>query len=601
MSRGDRLTFVLDKMNATSKAKLSRRGLRRLLDLLMAHRRYTLGGLIGVILADTVQLTVPWVTKLVVDRLDAGTIAAPELLAWGGFVLFLGAVSFLSKRLWRLLILGASKRIEADLRRQLLDKTLALTMERARSTEAGKFMSLASNDIPAVGQALAFGMIAFFDSLFITGVAALLMLSLSPTLTAWAMVPFPLLGLFLVFSMRGVYTRWDQAQASLEVVTEKTRESLSGIRTLRSYVQQDGDIAAFEEKNQAYLRDMMAYVRVDATFSPLILLFAGSSSAVLLAVGGKLVLSGAISVGDLAAFTGYLAILTWPMIAAGWMLVLLQRGSASMDRLDEILGAESEPPANDEDVLLEGPLEVRQLSFAYPNGREVLKSWSFSCEPGQVIGIVGPVGSGKSTLLRLLKALEPIPSGSIFLAGQDIAKLDKTLVRRLFAPVSQEPFLFSDTIANNLRLGNAAASEAELRRAVEVADLDSDLARFPLGLETELGERGVTLSGGQRQRAALARAWLKPSPFMLLDDTLSAVDTLTEQRILHHLKEQQKLHRRGLIVVSHRLSAVKEADLILVTRDGAIVDRGTHRELASRPGLYADLLRLQDTQENELV
>lgn len=590
-------------MSDEPKSQLSRSGLRKLLSLLMSYRWHTAVGLLGVITANSVQLAVPWVTKTVVDRLEAGTIETPELLRWGGLVLALGLLSFLSKRMWRLLILGASKKIEADLRRRLLDKTLAMTMNQARTTEAGKFMSLASNDIPAVGQALAFGLIAFFDSIFITTVAGILMFRLSPALTAWALLPFPVLGVFMALSMKLIYTRWDDVQQASEVMTEKTRESLLGMRTLRSYVQFEGDLAAFEEKNQAYYAQMMRYVRIDSTFPPLILLFAGSSSAVLIFVGGKLVLTGAVSVGSLAAFIGYLAILTWPMIAAGWMLVLLQRGCASMDRLESILGSESEPPHRGEPLRREATLEVRGLNFAYrQGGAQVLKEWSLTCRPGQVIGIVGPVGSGKSTLLRLLKALEPVPAGALFVDGEDISTWDKTAVRRLFSPVPQEPFLFSDTIANNLRLGYGEASEDELMQAVTVADLEADLKLFPKGLETELGERGISLSGGQRQRAALARAWLKPSPFLLLDDTLSAVDTLTEQRILQHLKEQREVHRRGVIVVSHRLSAVRDADEILVTRDGAIIDRGTHTELAARGGLYADLLKLQESEEqNGLV
>ena len=590
-------------MPSDPKSPRSRRGLRRLVELLLTYRWHTAGGLLGVILADVVQLAVPWITRLVVDRLEAGTISNGELVKWGAFTLFLGVVAFLSKQLWRHLILGASRRVEAELRRQLLDKTLTMTMEQARTTEAGRFMSLASNDIPAVGQAVAFGMIALVDTVFITTVAAVLMLGLSPLLTVWALLPFPLLGLLMAISMSLVYSRWDVAQASLEVLTEKTRESLSGMRTLRSYVQHEGDQRDFHVKNQVYLRDFLSYVRVDASFSPLILLFAGSSSAVLLFVGGKLVLQGALSVGSLAAFIGYLSILTWPMIAAGWMLVLLQRGSASIDRLDEILGSTSEsPPDTTTPVPPSATLEVRKLSFSYsPSGPEVLKNWSFTCRPGQVIGIVGPVGSGKSTMLRLLKALETVPSGHIFVNGLDLASLEKAAVRRLFSPVPQEPFLFSDSISNNLRLGNAQASLQDLDEAVALADLQTDLAQFPKGLETELGERGISLSGGQRQRAALARAWLKHSPFLLLDDTLSAVDTLTEQRILSHLKEQKELHRRGVIVVSHRLSAVQDADEILVTRDGAIVDRGRHAELAARPGLYSNLLRLQELQENDLV
>ncbi len=585
-------------MSDQPKSQISSSGLRRLLSLLMTYRWHTVIGLLGVITADSVQLAVPWITKTVVDRLEAGTIASPELLRWGGLVLLLGLLSFLSKRMWRLLILGASKRIEADLRRRLLDKTLAMTMGQARTTEAGKFMSLASNDIPAVGQALAFGLISFFDSIFITAVASVLMFRLSPTLTAWALLPFPLLGLFLAVSMKLIYKRWDDVQQASEVLTEKTRESLLGMRTLRSYVQFEGDLRAFEEKNAAYYTQMMRYVRVDSSFPPLILLFAGSSSAVLIFVGGRLVLEGAVSVGSLAAFIGYLAILTWPMIAAGWMLVLLQRGCASMDRLEEILGSESEPPHHESTGPREATLEVRDLTFSYREGAApALQSWSLTCRPGQVIGIVGPVGSGKSTLLRLLKALEPVPAGAVFLDGQDISGWDKTRIRRLFSPVPQEPFLFSDTIANNLRLGHGSASDDELWQAVTVADLAADLKQFPQGMETELGERGISLSGGQRQRAALARAWLKPSPFLLLDDTLSAVDTLTEQRILQHLKAQREQHRRGVIVVSHRLSAVKDADEILVTRDGAVIDRGTHGELLSREGLYADLWKLQESEE----
>jgi ATP-binding cassette subfamily B protein len=582
----------------TSKPKLSKRGLGRLIQLLMTYRRNTVLGLLGVVTADVVQLAVPMVTKTIVDRLEARNMSRQELLVWGAFVLLLGLVSFLCKQLWRHLILGASKRIEADLRRQLLDKTLTLTMQRAKTTETGKFMSLASNDIPAIGQALAFGMVAFFDTVFITAVAAFMMFRLSPTLTVWALLPFPVLALFMIVAMRLIYGRWDEVQASLEVLTEKTRESLSGMRTLRSYVQADGDLEAFETKNRLYLEDMLRYVRVDATFSPFILLFAGSSSAVLLYFGGNLVLAGAVSVGSLAAFIGYLGILTWPMIAAGWMLILLQRGSASMVRLDEILDAESEPPSQPHELPI-GGLEVRDLTFAYEGGAPVLRDWSLDCRPGQVVGIVGPVGSGKSTFLRLLLALETVPPGTIAVGGRDLASLDKTTVRQMFSVVSQEPFLFSDTIANNLRLANARAGDEALREAVEVADLSADLALFPKGLETQLGERGISLSGGQRQRAALARAWLKPAPILLLDDTLSAVDTLTEKRILAHLKEQRD--KRGVIVISHRLSAVREADEILVTRAGAIVDRGTHAELAARPGLYADLLQLQELEESELV
>lgn len=589
-------------MKEENSPKSSARGLRRLLQLLAVYRWHTLGGLLGVVVTDLVTLVVPWLTKLLVDRLEARTIQETELLWWGAFILFLGILSFLAKKLWRHLILGASKRIEADLRRQLLDKTIAMTSIRARSTENGKFLSLASNDIPAVGQALAFGVIALFDAFFITAVATGMMLKLSIVLTGWALLPFPILAVVMAVAMRMIYRRWDSAQSSLEILTEKTRESLAGIRTLRSYVQSRGDIDSFSEKNQHYLDQMMSYVKVDASFNPFILLLAGSSTAVLLKVGGALVVEGKLTVGDLAAFIGYLGLLTWPMIAAGWMLVLLQRGSASIDRLDEILTHEGEPALEAPPAPEQATLEVKNLTFSYPGAaKPSLVDWSFVCRPGQTIGIVGPVGSGKSTLVRLLLALETIPPETVFVNGQDLSSLDHHTIRQFFSPVPQEPFLFSDSIANNLRLGRAQATDQQLGEAVRAAVLAEDLTLFPKGLETELGERGISLSGGQRQRAALARAWLKPSPILLLDDTLSAVDTLTEQRILSQLRDRGD-DRRSLILVSHRLSAVMTADEILVTRGGKIVDRGTHRELAGRPGLYQELLRRQaQEEESELV
>ena len=591
-------------MHSENVSRNSPRGVRRLLQLLAVYRWQTLGGLLAVIVTDLVTLVVPWITKILVDRLEAQSIQERELLWWGALMLFLGIISFLAKKIWRHLILGASKKIEADLRRQILDKTMVLTSAQARNTESGKFLALASNDIPAVGQALAFGIIALFDAVFITAVATVMMLGLSPVLTAWALFPFPILGLVMAIAMRLIYRRWDTAQSSLEALTEKTRESLVGIRTLRAYGQSVGDISDFSTKNGRYLEDMMAYVKVDASFNPFILLLAGSSTAVLLKVGGELVISGQLTVGDLAAFTGYLGLLTWPMIAAGWMLVLLQRGSASIDRLDEILGPEGEA---EHELSLPSPgpstLEVRNLTFTYPGAKKAsLQSWSFQCQPGQTIGIVGPVGSGKSTLIRLLLALENIPASSIFVDGQDLKSMDHRRVRQHFSPVMQEPFLFSDSIANNLRLGHETATEHDLEQAVTAADLAEDLKLFPQGLQTELGERGISLSGGQRQRSALARALLKPAPILLLDDTLSAVDTLTEQRILTHLRNR-KDDPRGLILVSHRLSAVRAADEILVTRDGQIVDRGTHQELSSRPGLYRELLtrQAQEQEESELV
>lgn len=553
-------------------------------------------GIIAIIVSDLAQFAIPWITKVLVDGLESHTLFKAELIQWGFVILLLAAVSYGSKQVWRHLILGAARKIEAKLRRQLLDKTLSLSMAEAQQTDNGKFMALASNDVPAVGQALAFGVVACFDSLFITVVTFYLMYRLSPELTAYAVIPFPLLAIIMLLSLKIIYKRWDRVQQSLETLTEKTRESLTGIRTLRSYVQASGDIRQFDHHNDRYRKESLKYVKVDAVFSPLILLFAGSSSAVLLYFGGRLVLAGTLTVGTIAAFVGYLGLLTWPMIAAGWMFVLLQRGSASIGRIDKVLKADSEPESGPA-ILAVGTLLVRDLTFHYEDDTIGLKDWNLELPPGKSLGIVGAVGSGKSTFLKVLQALESIPPKSLFLEEQDLSEFAPSSVRSLFSYVAQEPFLFSDTISNNLLLADPDARPEEIDEVVRMASLDRELEQFPSGLETLLGERGISLSGGQRQRTALARALLKKAPILLLDDTLSAVDTITESRILDHLRERRKARHQSTVIVTHRLSSVQDADEILVISHGRIVDRGTHDELSKRPGAYQDILALQRSEK----
>lgn len=574
------------------------KNLIKVISLLAKYPGSTILGLVAIVISDIVQLAQPWITKFVVDRLEAQTIDRKELYLWGLAMVALAAAAYLAKQIWRHFILGAAKKIENELRQKLLDKTLSLNLRESHKLESGKFMALASSDIPAIGQALAFGVISFFDSLFITIVAFSLMYQLSPTLTAYTLVPFPILVALMMLSLKLIYRRYDKVQQSLEDLTEKTRESVSGIRTLRAYVQRYGDLESFQEKNLDYNNRVLDYAKIDAVFGPLILLFAGSSSGILLYFGGNLVIAGEIGVGTLAAFVGYLGLLTWPMIAAGWMLVLLQRGSASIARLEEIFAAESEVE-NLPDLVQSGPLNVRGLSFQYPDGTVALKDWNLDLAEGKTLGIVGPVGSGKSTFFKLLLQLEEPPSGALFLGEADLSRHSPGSVRAMFSQVSQEPFLFSDTISNNLRLAKPGSDDTELSRMVEMAALQDDLAQFPLGLETELGERGVSLSGGQKQRAALARALLKSAPFLLLDDTLSAVDTVTETKILSQLRREQTERKQALIVISHRLSAVAHADEIIVVDKGEIVDRGTHRELSSRPGLYLELLQHQKEENHD--
>ena len=551
-----------------------------------------------IMVSDSIQLSIPWITKSIIDGLASQTLTQKELYSWTSLIFVFSALMYACKQIWRHLILGAARKVELKLRSELLQKTLSLKNQVAKNTANGKFLALASNDIPAVGQALAFGVAAFFDSIFITFIAFNLMYQLSPTLTAYSIIPFPVLAAFMMMSLRIIYKKWDRVQSSLEELTEKTRESLSGIRTLRAYGQAEGDIQHFHQKSLDYRSKVLSYAQVDALFAPLILLFAGSSSAVLLYFGGQLVIDNSLSIGTLAAFIGYLALLTWPMIAAGWMLVLLQRGTASLARIDEILNAPSE---NTEGPILElsSKLLIKNLNFSYPDGTQALYNWSLELKQGQTLGIVGSIGSGKSTFLKLLQLLETPPPNSIFLDGQDISKFSPSSVRANFSYVSQEPFLFSDTIENNLLMAFPQATEQDLNESLGTASLNDDLKLFPDGVQTRLGERGVSLSGGQKQRTALARALLKPTPFLLLDDTLSAVDTITERKIIESLKRNAS--EQSTILVSHRLSAVEQADLIIVIQDGYIVARGTHKELLQEKGLYSELVLHQNETREQKV
>ena len=553
--------------------------------------------MLAIVASNSIQLYIPWLTKEVVDQLSDGLATESALMGTAWLILLLGSLAFVAKQIWRHLLLGAARRIEAELRRKLLQQTMRMTPAAADATNPGKFMALASNDIPAIGQALAFGLIAFFDSVFITSIAVILMFQISAELTLLAVLPIPVLIGLMMASLQLIYRRFDKVQASLEKLTEKTRESLSGLRTLTAYNQADGDAHHFRRFNDIYLIRMLEYVRIDAVFPPLILLFAGSSTALLLFFGGPLVLEGKLSLGGFAAFFGYLGLLTWPMIAAGWMLVLLQRGAASMGRLDEILSADTEPDSDPNESRLgertSHRLEVRNLNFGYLDAPLALKNWSFVASPGTTVGLVGPVGSGKSTFFKLLSRLVEVPPDSIFLDGVDISTLPPGQIRQSIGCVPQEPFLFSESIAENLKLASAKASPAELNKVIDQACLRADLAKFPDGLETMLGERGVTLSGGQRQRTALARALLKGAPILLLDDTLSAVDTVTERKLLESLHKASRNEKQLTLIVSHRLSAVESCDQILVCRAGEIVERGTHAHLLEQGGLYSELHRHQ--------
>ncbi|MEW6756634.1 MAG: ABC transporter ATP-binding protein [Acidobacteriota bacterium] len=575
-----------------------KKGVRDILAILWRHRARAALGILCLLVVDGAQLAIPLVVRHVVDGLARGAATRGIILRGSFLLLLLALVIALFRFLWRHFFFSLARQAELDLRNRILDHALTLSTRFFQRTRTGEFLALASNDVESVRQALAMGFVAGFDASVYALVAIGAMLFLDPVLALWTILPLPFLAGLMAVSLKAIYDRWDAVQASFEALTEKTRESVAGMRVLRAYDRGHSDLADFERYNADVFAKTLKYVRVDAVFHPAVLLLAGSCVAILLAVGGGRVLSGNTSVGSFVAFASYLGMLTWPMIAAGWMLSLTQRAAASMDRINGLF-AERDAEGSGRPVPSgegrRGGLEARGLTFAFPGaGGPALRDVCFAVSPGGSLGLVGEVGSGKSTLAQLLLRLHEPPEGTLFLDGEDVAGLNPENLRRAIAYVPQEPFLFSDTIAENLRLGKEDATRGEMEESCRLSALHEEVAAFPDGYDTLLGERGITLSGGQKQRLCLARALLKPSSVLVLDDTLSAVDADTERRILAGMAEA--VRDRTLVVVSHRMSAVRDLDLILVLREGRVVQVGRHDDLMDREGYYRDMVELQEME-----
>jgi len=560
------------------------RGLRALFGYLWNYRWQTGVGVVGLLVADSAQLAIPFLSQGVIDDLKDGP--SPWII---GLIVFLALLAYAARCLWRYCLFGVARRCDIQIRRQIYDRAVHLDMTYHANSSIGHMMALATSDVAAVRMALAFALMSAFDAVIYSFLSITALLRIDASLALVCLLPFPLLGFLMRYLLKWNYQTWDRVQQNIDELTEKARESISGMRVLRTLVQDEGDARDFRRITAEQYRRFMTFVKVDGVYSPTILFLSGISSALLLAVGGQHVVDGRMTVGEFTAFASFLGQLSWPMVAAGWTLSLVQRATASMDRILTLLDLEPEPQ---QPVLSEpfaGALEVRDLTFSYPGGvSPALRGLDLKVAAGGSLGLVGEVGSGKSTLTRLFLRLFDPPVGTVFLDGHDVVGLNLDQLRQQFAWVEQESFLFSATIAENMRLGGL---EGDLERAARQAELHQEVLSFPLGYETLLGERGVTLSGGQRQRLCLARALLKKAPVLLLDDTLSAVDADTEQRILISLRELRG--QQTLLIISHRVSSVRTCDEIVVLEEGGVVQRGTHEQLLNEDGLYKRLYELQ--------
>ena len=596
---------------------------RRLFDYVRRYRRAFTLGLACTILTQAVTLVSPKVLQYAIDDLTRGVTRA-KLIEYGAALLAIGLFGGVFRFLMRRILIGASRDIEYDMRNDFFAHLQKLPPAYFQAHRTGDLMSRATNDLNAVRMMIGPSIMYSANTILTFVVALAMMIAIDPRLTLFSLVPMPFVSLSVKYFGSAIHKRFEEIQAQLSDVSAVAQEALAGVRVVRAYRQEQAEVDRFRRSNNEYLRRNRGLIVLQGFFFPSMSFLLGLGALFVIWLGSRDVIRGRITVGEFVAFNAYLTMLAWPMIAFGWVTNMLQRGMASWKRMLEVLDTrpdivdpQSRGPHGGtrrgvESAIrnIQGSIEFRDLTFSYGE-RPVLRSVSARIAAGETVALVGPTGSGKSTLMALLARLYDPPPGTVFIDGTDVRDLPLEGLRGAIGFVPQEPFLFSDTIGDNvafgldgiLRVGGVGmtgeAGQGDRGAAIEaasaVARLDKDVADLPKGYDTIVGERGITLSGGQKQRAAIARAVIVDPRILILDDALSAVDTYTEEEILSRL--QAVMRERTSLIVSHRISTVRRADRILVIDEGTLIERGTHDELVARGGLYAELYRKQLLEE----
>jgi ATP-binding cassette, subfamily B, multidrug efflux pump len=554
-------------------------------------------GLLSLICTDLAGITLPWLIKGGIDTALHNSDAQRSLIKYPLLILLAAGFQGFFRYCWRINIHGFSRRCEADLRDRVFSHLQKLPLTYFQNNKTGDLMSRLTNDIHAVRELMGFGSLAIVDAAVVLVFSLILMTTINPWLTFWSMLAMPLIPVVVRFFGREIFRFSRETQEQLSALSAFVLENLSGIRVVQAYAQEQNQIRRFEAISSGYRGKTMWLATLWGIFWPLMQVMAGLAATVVLWLGGRQVLQGTMSLGEYVAFNGYLAMLTWPLMAIGYTANQYQRGTAALSRIAEVLDTTISPryvslAAENGIAPVRGAIEIRNLTFSYSSDQPpVLRNINLSIPAGSVCGIVGEIGSGKSTLVNLLLRLYEAQDGTIFIDGVDIKRMARGQLEKAIGYVSQDIFLFFGSIKENILLGIENGDNGGLEEAARVTQILPAIQTFGGGFDTIIGERGVRLSGGQKQRTALARAIIKDPPVLILDDAFSSVDAETEEEILRELR--QFMRGRTTLLISHRISTMRNADLIIYLRGGEVIERGTHDELLASRGAYYELYRYQ--------
>lgn len=605
-------------MRATDKKprRMKRAAFGRVIHYWKRHRIPLLMGLGCIFIGNGIGLMAPRIVRDAVNDLLVA-VTAEKLGRYAGLVIGIVLVQGIFLFLQRRLIVGMSRDIEYEMRNEIFAHLLRLEPSFYHHQRTGDLMSRATNDLAAVRMMVGPAIMYATNTVAVLSIAIPLMIRVNGRLTALALASLPLVSIATKFFGQRIHDQFERIQEHLARLSAKAQENFAGIRVIRAYGQEDAERRTFDQLNREYVRKNLRLIRLTGLFYPTLHGLIGLAAVGVLWYGGRLVMQQVITVGHFVEFNLYLVRLIWPVIALGWVVNLFQRGLASLGRIVEILERQpriqdisldgsrgpslierrqGDPPGGDEYPRIHaGRIEFRQLTLRLDGHRPILRNITLTIEPGETVAFVGRTGAGKTVLVSLIPRLLDPPPGTLFIDGHDVRTIPLDHLRASIGMVPQEPFLFSLSLGENIAFGVASATAEGIAEAARQAGLDEDILGFPHGLDTLVGERGITLSGGQKQRTALARALLRNPRILILDDALSSVDTQTEERILHHLR--QVMHGRTSLIISHRISTIRDADKIVVLDQGQIVEEGTHEELLARGGLYADLYEKQLLEE----